>query len=79
MINPATGWFKMRVKNNILTLIANLVEQTWLMRYPWPSQIIYGKGTDFMGKFTDLIQKDYRIKCRDASVGQSNAVLERIH
>ena len=82
MIDPATGWFEMReIKNKYPYTIANLVEQTWLTRYPWPSQITYDKGTEFMREFADMIQKDYGIKRKGASVRnpQANAILERIH
>ena len=82
MIDPATGWFEMReIKDKYAYTIANLVEQTWLTRYPWPTQITYDKGTEFMREFTDMIQKDYGIKRRGASVRnpQANSVLERIH
>ena len=82
MIDPATGWFEMReIKDKYPYTIANLVEQTWLTRYPWPTQITYDKGTEFMREFTDMIEKDYGIKRRGASVRnpQANAILERIH
>jgi hypothetical protein len=40
MIDPATGWFEMReIPNKEAITIANLVEQTWFTRYPWPSQV----------------------------------------
>ena len=37
IIEPATGWFEvMQYSNKKETTIANLVETTWLVRYPWP-------------------------------------------
>ena len=49
MIDPATGWFKMReIPNKEAITIANLVEQTWFTRYPWPSQVIFDRGKEFM-------------------------------
>jgi hypothetical protein len=42
MIDPATGWFEMReIPNKEAITIANLIEQTWFTRYPWPSQVIF--------------------------------------
>ena len=82
MIDPATGWFEMReIKDKYAYTIANLVEQTWLTRYPWPTQITYDKGTEFMREFAEMIEKDYGIKRRGASVRnpQANSILERIH
>ena len=35
IINPATSWFEMRqIDNKLAITISNLVEQTWLCRYP---------------------------------------------
>ena len=37
MIDPATGWFEMKeIKNKEAINVANIVEQTWLSRYPIP-------------------------------------------
>ena len=47
MIDPATGWFEMvRIPNKEAITVANLAEQTWLTRYPWPQRIIFDKGTE---------------------------------
>ena len=36
MIDPATGWFEIVPYSDKKSItIANLVEQTWLSRYPW--------------------------------------------
>jgi len=49
MIDPATGWFEIKeLKDKEVIPVANLVEQTWLARYPWPSEIVFDKGTEFM-------------------------------
>ena len=82
MIDPATGWFEMRtIKNKEAATIANLVEQTWLTRYPWPSIITYDKGTEFMAEFAELVQTDYGITRKGATTRnpQANAIIERIH
>jgi hypothetical protein len=46
MIDPATGWFEVRVidSKNIYN-VAVAVELAWLMHYPRPSIINYNKGT----------------------------------
>ena len=62
MIYPVTGWFKiMQYDNKRSISIANLVENMWLTRYPIPIDILYGQGSEFIGrefrKF--LIEEEY--------------------
>ena len=46
MIDPATDWFEIKViQTKRADAIANLVEQTQLVRYPWPDLIIMDRGT----------------------------------
>ena len=50
MIDPVTGWFEVtQYKNKIAISIANLVENTWLSRYPIPTEITYDQGKEFIG------------------------------
>mgnify|MGYP000560201289 CR=1 FL=1 len=82
MIDPATGWFEMReLPNKNAITVANIVEQAWLTRYPWPTEITYDKGTEFMGEFATMITNDYGIAKRGATVRnpQANSIIERIH
>ena len=82
MIDPATGWFELRtITSKRADIIANLVEQTWLARYPWPTQIIFDRGSEFMAEFATMVVKDYGIKKKPITKRnpQANAVLERIH
>ena len=45
MIDPVTGWFEVvRYDDKIIISIANLVETTWLSRYPRPTEITYDQG-----------------------------------
>ena len=45
IIDSATGWCKVtQYSNKKVMTIANLVETTWLVRYPWPVEITYGQG-----------------------------------
>ena len=82
MIDPATGWFEMReITNKQAITVANIVEQAWLTRYPWPVELTYDKGTEFMAEFAQMIVKDYGIKKKGITVRnpQANAILKRIH
>ena len=82
MIDPATGWFEMKqIPNKRSDTISNIVEQTWLARYPWPEKIICDRGSKFMAEFLNMIKEDYNIKVRRITTRnpQANAILERIH
>ena len=61
--------------------VDNLVEQTWLTRYPWPTTMTFDKGKEFMGEFALMISNDYGITKHGATVRnpQANAIIERIH
>ena len=49
MIDPVTGWFEVtQYRNNKLMKIANLVETTWMVRYPWLVEITYDQGVSFL-------------------------------
>ena len=50
MINPVTGWFKITQYYDKREIsIANLVETTWMSRYPIPIEIMYDQGSEFIG------------------------------
>ena len=45
MIDPITGWFEVTQQTNKKEMAnENLVETTWLVRYPWPVEITYEQG-----------------------------------
>jgi hypothetical protein len=83
MIDPATGWFEIvQIPDKRPMTIANLVEQVWLSRYPWPTEITYDRGNEFIGHdFKQNMKNEYGLKCRacTAKNPQANSVLERIH
>ena len=82
MIDPATGWFEIvEVPNKRADEIANLVEQTWLTRYPWPEQVIMDRGTEFMAEVKDMLKNDYGITRKPITTRnpQANAMVERAH
>eukprot|EP00957_Ditylum_brightwellii_P062249 4723809-Ditylum_brightwellii.AAC.1 len=52
------------IKTKRADIIANVIDQTWFNRYPWPTEVVLDRGTKFMAKFTEMIQRDYGIaKC----------------
>jgi hypothetical protein len=64
MIDPATGWFEIQQYDDKQSItVANVVEQEWFSRYPWPTQITFDRGSEFIGHdFQTMIKKDYAIK-----------------
>ena len=83
MIDPATGWFEIHEISDMKSItVANVVEQEWLSRYPRPSQVIYDRGSEFIGhEFQRMIKEDYGIVRKPISSKnpQANAIIERIH
>ena len=50
MIEPVTGWFEVKKYSDKEAMtIVNLVETTWLVRYPWPVEITYDQGGKSLG------------------------------
>eukprot|EP00957_Ditylum_brightwellii_P148807 11328528-Ditylum_brightwellii.AAC.1 len=43
------------IKTKCADVIANVIEN----QYPWPTEVILVRGTEFMAKFTEMIQRDY--------------------
>ena len=83
MIDPATGWFEIQqYKDKRAVTIANILEQVWLSRYPWPTLITYDQGSEFLGyEFECMVQEDYGITSRPTVKRnpQANAIIERVH
>ena len=83
MIDPATGWFEMAPVpgNKEANTVANLAEQIWFSRYPWPQQIIYDRGTEFMAEFKQMVRNDYGVRTKPITARnpQANAIIERVH
>ena len=72
MIDPVTGWFEVRQYSNKKTMtIANLLETTWLVWYPWPVEIMYDQGREFLGHDfkNGMIENEYGMKTKPASPG----------
>ena len=83
MIDPATGWFEIQQYDDKKSItVANIVEQEWFTRYPWPTQVTFDRGSEFIGQdFQDMIKNDYGVKPKPISVRnpQANAIVERVH
>jgi transposase InsO family protein len=82
MIDPATGWFEMReIKTKSADNIANVLEVAWLARYPWPSKVIFDRGSEFKAEVNTMITRDYGVRSKPTSVRnpQANAIVERVH
>ena len=83
MIDLATGWFEIHQYDDKRSItVANIVEQQWLSRYPWPVKITFDQGAEFMGQdFRDMMKNDYGIKNKPITTRnpQANAIVERVH
>ena len=83
MIDPAAG--SLEIHQNVdkrAVTIANVVEQQWFSWYPWPTQITYDRGNEFLGhEFHKMVLCDYGIKGKQISVKnpQVYAIVEQIH
>ena len=57
MIDPATRWFEIReIKTKSADIVANVLEQAWLMRYPWPTRMIFDPGSEFKAELCQMIK-----------------------
>jgi len=83
MIDPASGWYEIHQYDDKISItVANIVEQEWFSRYPWPTQVTFDRGSKFIGKdFAKMLVNDYGIKRKPITVRnpQANAIVERIH
>jgi hypothetical protein len=84
VIDPATGWFEIRQYDDKQSItVANIVEQGWFSRYPWPTQITFDRGSEFIGQdFQTMRKEDYAIEAKPIVTirnPQANAIVERVH
>ena len=82
MIDPATGWFEIvQIPNKKAEEISNLIETTWLTRYPWPTEIVMDRGREFCAEVKDMLRDDYPFKRKVITTRnpQANSVVERVH
>ena len=80
MIDPATRWFEAQQDDNKKSItVASLVEQEWSSRYPWPTQITFERGSEFIGQdFQKMIKEDHAVKTKPTTVSnpQANAIVK---
>ena len=82
MIDPATGWFEIHQYDDKRAItVANIAEEEWFSRYPWPTQVIYDRGTEFIGQEFQKMLDDYGIHKKPITTRnpQANAIVERVH
>ena len=83
VIDPATGWFEIEEVPGTkrADVIANIAEQKWLTRHPWPQKIVLDRGKEFMAEFTRMVINDHGIKKKPVTARnpQANSTLERVH
>ncbi len=82
MIDHATGWLEAHeIHDKRSDTVANTLEQEWLKRYLWPTQITYDRGSEFIGAEFHAMMKDHGIKRKPIMVRspQANAICKRMH
>ena len=82
MIDPATGWFEIaQIKTKRADIVANVLEQYWFNRYPWPTEVVLDRGSEFMAEVKDMIRDDYGVirKAITTRNPQANSIVERAH
>ena len=82
MIDPATGWFEIHEYDDKRAItVANIAEQEWFSRYPWPTQVTYDRGSEFIGHEFQTMLGDYGVKKKPITTRnpQANAIVERVH
>jgi hypothetical protein len=69
MIDPATSWFEIKhVHFREAHTAASIVEKTCHTRSPWSTIVVFDKGTEFKGDFTQIFAKDYGIEWKGMTV-----------
>ena len=67
MIDPETGWFEIIEYNyRYAYTIENLLDQSWLRIYPFPTIIMYDHRNGFLSHalINDLTIKEYGIRAK---------------
>eukprot|EP00957_Ditylum_brightwellii_P209769 15363179-Ditylum_brightwellii.AAC.1 len=82
MIDLDTGWFEIEeTTTRSSNVVANIIIQAWLNRYPWPQKVILDRGAEFIKDFVMLLQDKYGIKHKSITTRnpQANSIVERAH
>ena len=68
MIDPATGWIEIaEIPDKRADTVADVIERTWFNRYPWPTQVVMDRGSEFMAEFSEMVVRDYGVKKKTIS------------
>jgi transposase InsO family protein len=79
MIDPATSWFEIHQHGDKRAItVANIAEEEWFSRYPWPTQVTFDHGSEFIGH---KMLNDYGAKKKPITTRnqQANAIEEQVH
>ena len=82
MINPATGWFKIKQYDDKKSItVAIIVKQEWLARYPRPYLITLDQGSELLVRIVVMCINDYSINRKLISMHnpQANAIVQCMH
>ena len=81
MIDPVTGWFEIaEIHDKSSHKVMDVLERTWLTRYPKPMEIIMDRGTEFMATVKDSLHHDYGILRKNITTRNPQAnLVERAH
>ena len=82
MIDPATGWFEIaEIPAKTADVVINVLENAWLTRYPYPTEVVMDRGVEFMGEVQRTLKNEYgaRIKLITTRNPQANSMVERSH
>ena len=82
MIDPATGWFEIcRIPAKTADEVINVLQQTWLNRYPRPMEVIMDRGSEFAAEVRDTLVNEYGVvrKLITTRNPQANSMVERAH
>jgi transposase InsO family protein len=74
------GWVRRWGRRQQLA-VANIAEEEWFSRYPWPTQVTFDRGSEFIGHEFKKMLNDYRVKKTPITTRnpQANAIVERVH
>ena len=82
MIDPTTGWFEIReTSTKAADDIANVLEQAWLSHHPWPSNVIFDRGSEFKAEVSKMLKQDCSVEVKTTATcnPQANSAVEYVH
>jgi hypothetical protein len=61
--------------------VANIVKEEWFSRYPWPTQVTFDCGSEFIGHEFKKVLNDYGVKKKPITTRnpQANAIVKQVH